>query len=120
MMYLVDTNVVSELRKPPVARSTIRHRKSERPRLGKQRSAGDNVSLRHLHSRIGDWSPANGTSRSAAGSQSALWINDHVLPNFAGRILPVDMPVALRCASLHVPNPRPRRDALIACDGFGS
>jgi len=32
----------------------------------------------------------------------------------AGRILPVDTAVAQRCATLHVPDPRAERDALIA------
>ena len=39
---------------------------------------------------------------------------DRVLPVFEGRILPVDGPVALCCAALHVPDPRSDRDALIA------
>jgi len=37
-----------------------------------------------------------------------------VLPTFSGRILPIDTAVAQRCATLHVPNPRSDRDALIA------
>jgi toxin FitB len=37
-----------------------------------------------------------------------------VLPAFAGRILTVDTAVAQRSARLHVPNPRPVRDGLIA------
>lgn len=37
-----------------------------------------------------------------------------ILPEFVERILPVDAPVALRCARLHVPDPRPERDAYIA------
>jgi hypothetical protein len=37
-----------------------------------------------------------------------------VLPAFADRILPVDVPIARRSAVLHVPDPRPVRDALIA------
>jgi predicted nucleic acid-binding protein len=41
-------------------------------------------------------------------------MEDHVLPSFAGRILVVDTPVALRCAALHVPNPCSYRDSLIA------
>ncbi|MGE0667214.1 MAG: PIN domain-containing protein [Sphingomonadales bacterium] len=41
-------------------------------------------------------------------------MEDHVLPEFAERTLPVDVPVALRCAALHVPDPRPERDACIA------
>ena len=38
----------------------------------------------------------------------------HVLPEFLERTLPVDAPVALKCARLHVPDPRSERDALIA------
>ena len=41
-------------------------------------------------------------------------MNDHVLAEFAERTLPVDTPVALRCARLHLPDRRPERDALIA------
>jgi predicted nucleic acid-binding protein len=37
-----------------------------------------------------------------------------VLPSFSGRILPIDTAVARRSASLHIPDPRPIRDALIA------
>jgi predicted nucleic acid-binding protein len=37
-----------------------------------------------------------------------------VLPEFADRILSVDVVVAQRCAHLHVPDPRAERDALIA------
>jgi predicted nucleic acid-binding protein len=33
---------------------------------------------------------------------------------FSGRVLPIDTPVALECARLHVPDPRAERDALIA------
>ncbi len=42
------------------------------------------------------------------------WIDTRVLPSFAGRILSVDATVVLRCAQLHVPDPRPELDALIA------
>lgn len=42
------------------------------------------------------------------------WLDEQVLPEFTGRILPVDSTVALRCARLHVPDPRSERDALIA------
>ena len=42
------------------------------------------------------------------------WLNDQVLPAFAGRVLPVDQAVAQRCARLHVPDPRADREALIA------
>ena len=38
----------------------------------------------------------------------------HVLPEFLERTLSVDAAIALKCARLHVPNPRAERDALIA------
>jgi len=51
---------------------------------------------------------------SAQGARLRVWTNDFILPEFAGRILPVDTAVALRCAGLHVPDPFPERDAFIA------
>jgi len=36
------------------------------------------------------------------------------LQAFAGPILRVGIEIAMRCPPLHIPNPRPRRDALIA------
>lgn len=42
------------------------------------------------------------------------WAEDDLLPQFAGRILPIDTAVARRCAALHVPDPKSERDALIA------
>jgi predicted nucleic acid-binding protein len=41
------------------------------------------------------------------------WLDNSVLPAFAGRVLSVDTEVAISCASLHVPDPRAERDALI-------
>jgi predicted nucleic acid-binding protein len=48
------------------------------------------------------------------GAMLRSWLEHYVLPEFAERILPVDVDVARRCAALHVPDPRPDRDALIA------
>jgi hypothetical protein len=48
------------------------------------------------------------------GAVLRSWLQNYVLPTFDGRILPVDTPVAQKCAALHVPNPRSQRDALIA------
>jgi len=41
-------------------------------------------------------------------------MDSYVRPAFDGHILPVDTAVALRCARLHVPDPRSDRDALVA------
>jgi predicted nucleic acid-binding protein len=50
----------------------------------------------------------------ARGEMLQAWLSNHVPPAFDGRVLPIDTAVAHRCASLHVPDPRPERDALIA------
>jgi len=42
------------------------------------------------------------------------WIDTRVIPGFRDRVIPVDAAVAQRCAALHVPDPRPQRDSLIA------
>lgn len=49
--------------------------------------------------------------------QAALyrdWLTNDILPRYEDRILAVDLPVARRCAQLHVPDPKSERDALIA------
>lgn len=48
------------------------------------------------------------------GALLRTWLQERVVPEFAGRVLPVDDAVARRCAELHVPDPRPACDALIA------
>ena len=48
------------------------------------------------------------------GERLRTWMDRHVLPESVERTLPVDSPVALKCARLHVPDPRVERDALIA------
>lgn len=50
----------------------------------------------------------------AQRTQLRALINGDVLPEFLARTLPVDSTVALKCAQLHVPDPRAERDALIA------
>ena len=42
------------------------------------------------------------------------WLDGNVLAAFSGRILAIDTAVARSCGTLHVPDPRPDRDALIA------
>ena len=48
------------------------------------------------------------------GARLRAWLEQHVLAPFEQKILPIDAKIARRCASLHVPDPRPERDALIA------
>ena len=108
-MYLLDTNVVSELRK-------IRAGKAD----GRFALWADSVDATELFlSAITLQELEIGVllAERRDPSQGAIfraWLNAHVLPAFSGRILAVDSAVALRSARLHVPNPRPVRDGLIA------
>jgi predicted nucleic acid-binding protein len=108
-MYLLDTNVVSELRK---SRQGLADREVTK---WASRIAADNqylsaVTLEELEIgvlRLERRDPLQGSNLRA-------WMNDLVLPTFAGRILPVDIAVVQRSARLHVPNPCPIRDGFIA------
>jgi len=106
-MFLLDTNVLSELRR----------RERTHPKVA---TWADSVQAGDLFlSVITILEIEAGTlmlaRRDAAqGAVLRSWIDDKVLPAFAGRILAIDTPVAQRCARLHVPDPRAERDALIA------
>jgi predicted nucleic acid-binding protein len=51
---------------------------------------------------------------SRQGAIMRAWLDNHVMPEFESRVLAIDAAVALKCARLHVPDPRAERDALIA------
>jgi predicted nucleic acid-binding protein len=51
---------------------------------------------------------------SEQGALLRRWFAEGVLAGFEGRIIPVDIAVARAAARLHVPDPRPERDAIIA------
>lgn len=112
-MFLLDTNVISELRKAGDGRSDA----NVTAWLGSQ-DAGAlflsaitamelDIGVRRIERR----DPTQGAMLRA-------WFAERVLPEFHDRILPVDTSVALRCAGLHVPDPRSERDALIAATGL--
>ena len=108
-MFVLDTNVVSELRK-------IRMGKAD-PRVMAWADSVDAGSL-HLSSitvlelELGVLQLERKDPRQ--GAVLRTWLETLVLPEFSGRIFPIDTAVALRCARLHVPDPRSERDALIA------
>jgi toxin FitB len=114
MMYLLDTNVVSELRKSPVQqgmpskvdRNVLAWSKSL-PKASQYLSVVTILELEYGTLLMQARDPRQ-------GAVFRLWLDKQVLPAFAGRVLPVDTQVALKCAALHVPNLRPERDALIA------
>ncbi len=106
-MYLVDTNVVSELRKGRKAQRSVRIWAQALPAASLYLSA---ISILELEIGILLIERRDRTQ----GGILRIWMDRHVLPAFNGRILPVDTAVAQRCAAFHVPNPRSDRDALIA------
>ncbi|MFN2322050.1 MAG: type II toxin-antitoxin system VapC family toxin [Trueperaceae bacterium] len=108
-MYLLDTNVVAELRKAGSGRAdpaVLRWAASVDP-------AVLHVSvITVMEIEIGILRVAHRDD--AQGALLRGWLERQVLPAFAGRILPVDLPVAMRCAQMLVPDPKADRDALIA------
>ena len=108
-MYLLDTNIVSELRK-------IRSGKADAnvARWSASVDASDlfisvitiqELQIGVLLAELRD---------PVQGAALRKWLNSFVLPSFDGRILSIDMACALRSGKLHVPDPKPFRDSLIA------
>jgi toxin FitB len=106
-MYILDTNVVSELRKAKKADQNVTKWAQPLPSATLYISV---ISLLELE--IGTLLMERRDKEQ--GAILRAWMNRHVLPTFSGRILAIDTTVAQRCAALHVPNPRSDRDALIA------
>lgn len=108
-MFLLDTNVVSELRKAKSGKADAH-----------VVAWASGVPIAELFvSVVGVQELEIGVLLAerrdpAQGRLLRVWLDTHVLPAFDGRIIPVDLAVARRSAALHVPDPRPVRDALIA------
>ncbi|WP_032901408.1 type II toxin-antitoxin system VapC family toxin [Mesorhizobium ciceri] len=105
-MYLLDTNVISELRRRDRCDPNVRTWAEDRNPAEFHVSA---VSI--LEAQIGALRAERKDTKKAAVLRA--WI-DGLVAEIAERILPVDLAVALRCAPLHVPDPKPDRDAYIA------
>lgn len=108
-MFLLDTNVVSELRKVRLGRAD-----QHVARWADSVEATDLylsvITIQELEIGVllvERRDPAQGTTL-------RTWLNGHVLPAFDSRILDVDTAIAQRSARLNVPEPRPVRDGLIA------
>jgi len=108
-MYLLDTNVISELRK-------VRSGKADE-RVAAWADSVDTPDLFLSAITILELEIGVLLAERRDPTQGALlraWLDRHVVPAFAGRVLPVDTATALRSARLHVPDPRPLRDSFIA------
>lgn len=108
-MYVLDTNVVSELRK-------IQSGKAD-PAVAAWSSGVDAATLFVSVITIMELELGVLALERKDAVQGALlraWLDQRVLPEFRDRTLPIDTAVALRCAALHVPDRCAERDALIA------
>src|SRR5690606_21598372 len=108
LMYLLDTNVVSELRKVRSGRADV----GVAAWAEQTRSAEMFVSAITIH----DLEHGVRLLERADPEQGAVlraWLDRSVAAAFADRVLAVDDAVARRAALLHVPDPAPFRDALI-------
>lgn len=108
-MFILDTNVVSELRK-------VRSGKANAGVADWVRQvppAALFISVITLH-ELEHGVLLKERSDPGQGSILRTWLDERVTTAFANRILAVDEKVARRAASLHVPDPAPFRDALIA------
>ncbi len=108
-MYLLDTNVVLELRKAKTGRAdknVMSWAQGVRP----FELFLSVLSVLELEQGL----LLIGRRDRAQAAMLRDWLENQVMPAFAGRVLPIDIPVALRCAKLHVPDPGGERDSLIA------
>jgi toxin FitB len=108
-MFILDTNVVSELRKAKAGKADRRviAWAASVPAGSLYLSA---ISVLELEMGVLQIERRD----RAQGKLIRAWLDEQVLPAFAGRVLAIDAAVALRCARLHVPNRLAERDALIA------
>lgn len=109
MKYLLDTNVVSELRKVGDGKAD--------PNVTAWISAQDSRDL--YISAITVLELERGIlsiQRRDIGQGARLraWMDSRVRPEFAQRIIAIDEAIATRCAHLHIPDRRNEADALIA------
>ena len=108
-MFLLDTNVISELRKAGDGKADA-NVVAWLSRVNAATLYLSAITLMEIELgilRIERRDPSQ-------GQRVRAWMENHILPEFSERTLPVDTVVALRCASLHVPDARSERDALIA------
>jgi len=108
-MFVVDTNVISELRKAPTG-------KADRRVVEWAKAIDANLLYLSVISILELEQGILQIERRDPSQAEPLraWMENFLLDSFAGRIFTVDIAVARRCAALHVPNPKPERDSLIA------
>jgi len=108
-MYLLDTNVVSEIRKIASGRAD--------PNVAAWAGMVDAAQTYLSAITIGELEHGVLLAERRDPDSGAVlrdWLDNDVCGEFEQQILPVDTAVARRAAALHVPDPAPVADALIA------
>lgn len=106
-MFVLDTNVISELRQgKPNQSPEVRAWAASQPASQLFLSAIGILELEKGVLALERRTPPQGSALRA-------WLTG-VRATFAGRILPFTENTAILCAAMHVPNPRSDRDAMIA------
>lgn len=108
-MYVLDTNVISELRKASRGRADA-HVLTWASKVDSDDLYTSAMTLMEIELGILLLERRD----PAQGRVLRNWMTGSLLPAFTGRILPITATVALACAKLHVPSPRPMNDAWIA------
>ena len=108
-MYLLDTNVVSELRKAKSGKidPTVLTWANQVSAASLFLSVITILELETGVLLVERRDPKQGMVLRS-------WLDHHVLPTFSERVLSVDTAITQCCAGLHVPDPRSDRDALVA------
>ncbi|PIQ52825.1 MAG: VapC toxin family PIN domain ribonuclease [Comamonadaceae bacterium CG12_big_fil_rev_8_21_14_0_65_59_15] len=112
-MFVLDTNVVSELRKVQMGKADL-HVAAWVQSVDATDLFVSAITLMELELGVLSIERKDATQ----GAMLRAWLEQHVLPEFSQRTLPIDTAVALRCARLHVPDKRSERDALIAASAL--
>ncbi|MBU2738644.1 type II toxin-antitoxin system VapC family toxin [Acidithiobacillus sp. ATCC 19703] len=108
-MLVLDTNVISELRKVRLGKAD-KHVAAWAESVDATDLFVSAITIMELELGVLSIERKDATQ----GALLRAWLEQHVLPEFSGRTLPVDTAVAQCCARLHVPDKRGERDALIA------
>ncbi len=106
-MFLLDTNVVSELRKSASADPAVAAWAESAAPAEIFISVVTILEIERGILRLMRRDPRQGDALHR-------WLHHILISQFSDRVLNVGLDVALRSATLHVPDPRPELDALIA------
>ena len=106
-MYLLDTNIISETRRPDRTNPALKAWLAKQAQSGLYTSA---VVMMELERGVLSMERKD----KAQGAVLRRWLDNIIKPAFSGRILPADADTAAVCAALHIPDKAPENDAWIA------